>query len=83
MNKQPSTAISASIIALVATSLDVAPATLSQDSGPASVAEWDSLAHVTVITAAEKAFGVEFAVDEMLSINSIANLCQLIETKLR
>ena len=70
------------IIALVATALDVPPDRLTPASGPNSVSEWDSLAHVTVITAVEKAYGIEFTVPEMLGIQSIAKLQQVVDTKL-
>jgi len=69
------------ITTLVASALDISPDTLSPDSGPANVPEWDSLAHVTVITAAEKAYGVELTVKEMLSVQSIAKLRQVVEAK--
>ena len=69
------------IVALVATALDVPANSLSPSSGPDNVPAWDSLAHVTVITAVETAYNIQLTVPEMLSVKSIGTLQQLAESK--
>src|SRR5690606_6956983 len=59
------------LIPLVAAALDVPAASLTQDSGPENVPQWDSLAHITVITAVEKAYQIQLTVPEMLESQSI------------
>lgn len=46
------------------------------------VPEWDSLAHVRLIVAVEKEFGVRFASTEVGEIDSVGALVRRIEEKL-
>ena len=48
----------------------------------AEVPGWDSLSHVNVILAVEKAFGVRFSNVEVLKLNSIGDLQRLLDSKL-
>jgi acyl carrier protein len=45
------------------------------------VPSWDSLNHLRLITALEQECGVSFAMEEIVSIESIANLRHLVEQK--
>lgn len=46
------------------------------------VEEWDSLTHVQLVVALEKAFGVKFASREILSWDNVGNLVDCIGKKL-
>jgi acyl carrier protein len=46
--------------------------TILETSTPESLAGWDSLAHVHLITALEAEFGLEFSIDEALGLTSVA-----------
>ena len=48
----------------------------------AEIPGWDSLSHVNVILAVEKAFGVRFSSVEVLKLNSIGDLQRLLNSKL-
>jgi acyl carrier protein len=41
--------------------------------------EWDSLNHLRIITAIESEFGVRFTMDEIASMQSVADLRRVIE----
>lgn len=46
------------------------------------VEEWDSLAHIRMIVAVEKAFGVKFSASEVTKLSNVADLVELIRSKL-
>ena len=60
-----------SIVALV---LDVAPESLDDASGRATVDGWDSLAHLNVIAAIEETFDMLFSSAEMRELTTIGRL---------
>ena len=47
------------------------------------VEEWDSLSHVQLIVAIEKAFGIKFTSNEILSWNNVGELIDSIEKRLK
>ena len=47
------------------------------------VAEWDSTNHVRLMVAIESAFNIHFETDEITNPQNVAQLVNLIETKLR
>jgi len=49
----------------------------------AGVFGWDSLAHLRLILAVERTFEVDFAVSEMSSLENVAELATLIQSKLQ
>lgn len=46
------------------------------------VEEWDSLSHVQLIVAIEKAFGIKFTSNEILGWNNVGELIDAIEKRL-
>lgn len=47
------------------------------------VEEWDSLSHVQLIVAIEKAFGIKFTSNEILSWSNVGQLVDSIENRLK
>ncbi|MCC7530721.1 MAG: acyl carrier protein [Candidatus Melainabacteria bacterium] len=47
------------------------------------VTEWDSLSHITLIVAVEKAFKVRFGMGEVEAANNVGGLADLILKKLQ
>lgn len=45
------------------------------------VKEWDSLSHINMIYAVEKAFGVKFSIKDVRSTKDVGELVQLIKKK--
>ena len=52
---------------------------LDEDTSTANVAEWDSVAMVHIVLAAEAEFGVRFTTDEVATISSVADLIRCLE----
>lgn len=67
------------LIELVAGVINVPPSMLSADSGPANLEAWDSLAHVTIVAAAEQTFGVTLTMPEILGIKTIGDLDSVLQ----
>ena len=56
--------------------VDVAETTTARD-----IPGWDSLAHVRIIFAVEKAFGVRFSNLEVMRLSTISELQRLVDSK--
>lgn len=69
------------LIELVAGVLNVAPEYLTLASGPKTVSQWDSLAHVTIAAAAEQTYRVELTMPEILGIRSIGDLQEALQRR--
>lgn len=46
------------------------------------IREWDSMHHVLLITEMEQTFGIEFTIDDLLTIRTVGDFCALIEQKI-
>lgn len=57
----------------------IAVSTLGADASSATVAEWDSVRHLQLMLALEEEFHLQFEMDELVSLRSLA----LIEERLR
>lgn len=55
---------------------------LSETMTAADVAGWDSLTHINLVVACEKAFGVTFTTKEVRSLGNVGDLLQLISRRL-
>ena len=56
---------------------------LSDDLTPSVVDGWDSLAHVTLIFAVEKRFGVKFTGNEIANAECVGDFIELVTAKTR
>ncbi|HPH65816.1 MAG TPA: acyl carrier protein [Kofleriaceae bacterium] len=64
--------ISSRTKSIVSATLGVPLATLTDESGPATISNWDSLHHLHLIVALEAEFGVSFDPEEALELTSVA-----------
>ena len=62
--------------------LDNEEITLTEDTTANDVEEWDSLSHIQLIVAVEKAFGIRFTSSEIQSWNNIGEMVNSIASKL-
>lgn len=47
----------------------------------ADVAEWDSLSHIRLIVAVERAWGIRFTIPEVATLDNVGQFVALIERK--
>ena len=55
---------------------------ITRQSNAETVEDWDSLAHVNLITAIEKRYKVKFALGELQGLKNVGDLLDMLETKL-
>ena len=56
---------------------------LKTETTPVDIAEWDSLRNVTLMTAIEERFQVEFTIEELSSLKNVGNLAKVLESKVK
>lgn len=61
--------------------LDQPALQLTPESNASNVADWDSLAHVNLIVAIEKLYGIKFALGELQDLKNVGEMAQLIQKK--
>jgi acyl carrier protein len=66
---------------VIADALQVAAETVADDSSPATLPQWDSLAHLNLVMALETQFCVKFTLDEIIELRDVATIRQLIQKK--
>ncbi len=55
---------------------------LTRQSNASSVDEWDSLAHVNIVTAVERHFKIKIALGELQDLKNVGDMVDLIKSKL-
>lgn len=55
---------------------------LSYETTADDIDEWDSLSHIQLIVATEKLFGIKFTSKEMLSWDTVGDMCETIINKM-
>lgn len=56
--------------------------TIDRHSSAASVDGWDSLIHINLVSAIERAFRLRFALGELQSLKNVGDLLDCLQTKL-
>jgi len=55
---------------------------ITAESSAATVEDWDSLAHITLIFAIEQEFEIKFALGELEAMKNVGDMVELMQTKL-
>jgi acyl carrier protein len=55
---------------------------ITRDSNASTVEDWDSLAHVNLVTAIEKKYKIRFALGELQELKNVGDMIDLIQTKI-
>ena len=55
---------------------------ITRESNASTVEDWDSLAHVNLVTAIQKKYGIKFALAELQELKNVGDMIDLIEKKL-
>ncbi len=66
------------IIDLLAGSLNIDKSTLTIESGPGTVQEWDSLAMLNIISLVEEEFNIEMTLEEIIAIGNIGDILTIL-----
>lgn len=61
----------------------VEPVTVAPELNAKEVGEWDSLTHITLLLAVEKAFGIRFRVGEVESTRNVGEFAALIGKRMQ
>jgi len=62
--------------------LDQPELVLTRESNAHNVEDWDSLAHVNLVTAVERHYKVKFALGELQELKNVGDMIDLIQVKL-
>lgn len=62
----------------VADILGIDEATVDETSSPDTVGEWDSLAHVLLVSAMDEEFGAAISLDEAIRMRSVADVREVL-----
>ena len=46
-----------------------------------SIEDWDSLEHINLVVAIEKAFGLKFTMDEVTGMKNVGEMVEIIKTR--
>lgn len=63
---------------IFAATLKVPPASVAAESSPDTVAAWDSMGHMRLVTAIESEFAVRLSMEQVVAIDSFAALCRIV-----
>ena len=66
------------VVTVFARVLGIAPDTINDDLRYATVPQWDSIAHMSVVAALEEAFGVMIDMDEVLDMSSVGKAREIL-----
>lgn len=55
---------------------------VTRESNASTVEDWDSLAHVNLVTAIEKRYKIKFALGELQELKNVGDMIGLMEVKL-
>ncbi len=62
--------------------LDQPDLVLTRQSNAHNVEDWDSLAHINLVTAVEKRYKIKFALGELQDLKDVGDMINLIKVKL-
>lgn len=62
--------------------LDQPDLVLTRSSNASNVEDWDSLAHINLVIAVERHFGIKFALGELQDLKDVGDMIDLIQRKL-
>lgn len=66
------------VVTVFARVLGIAPDTINDDLRYATIPQWDSIAHMSVVAALEEAFGVMIDMDEVIDMSSVGKAREIL-----
>ena len=55
--------------------------TVTADTSSSDIEDWDSLSHITLISAIEDAFGMKFSMKEVLGMANVGELAEIVVSR--
>ena len=62
--------------------MDLKDIKLNDETSADDIEEWDSLSHIQIIVAIEKAFGIKFSSQEMITWKNVGDMVDCIKNKI-
>lgn len=62
--------------------MDLKDIKLNDETSADDIEEWDSLSHIQIIVAIEKAFGIKFSSQEMITWKNVGDMVDCIQSKI-
>ena len=62
--------------------MDLKDIKLNDETSADGIEEWDSLSHIQIIVAIEKAFGIKFSSQEMITWKNVGDMVDCIQNKI-
>lgn len=56
---------------------------IGEETSTNDIEEWDSLAHITLITTIQNEFNIKFTMQEIISINNVGELADILNEKVK
>ena len=66
------------VVTVFARVLGIAPDTINDDLRYATIPQWDSIAHMSVVAAPEEGFGVMIDMDEVIDMSSVGKAREIL-----
>jgi acyl carrier protein len=63
---------------IFAATLKLPPNAVAPDASPETIAAWDSMGHMRLVTAVESELAVKLTMEQVLAIDSFAALCRIV-----
>ena len=73
--------MSSEIHRLIADVLNIDAERIDDTSSPSSIGEWDSLAHIAIVSTCEEVYGVRFTMSEIVGFRNAAEIAAALEAK--
>jgi acyl carrier protein len=75
------TAIVTEVKNLIATTFEIPPDRVTDDSSGQTIEQWDSVGHINLVMALEQKFGVSFTMEEIMHLRDVGAICKAIAEK--
>lgn len=66
------------VIDVIAHTINVENSVLTDNTAVGDIDEWDSMGNIAIISAVEETFGIEFPIEDLFELNSVASIVEAI-----
>ena len=68
------------VIEVISKTLNIPNEEINLSTGPNSLAEWDSLGHISIISNLETEFSIYFPIDVIIELKNVSDITQYLST---